>query len=50
MRRAWAAYQRRDGLKQIVIVVAAVGVYEAARSLIEPNWALGSRTPSESRS
>jgi hypothetical protein len=40
MRRAWAAYQRRDGLKQIIIVLAAVGVYEAARSLIEPNWAL----------
>ena len=40
MRRAWAAYNRRDGLKQISIVLVAAGVYEAARSLIEPNWAL----------
>ena len=40
MRRGWAAFQRRDGLKQTAIVLAAVGVYEAARSLIEPNWAL----------
>jgi PAP2 superfamily len=36
----WAAYQRRDGLKQTAIVLAAVGAYEAARSLIEPNWGL----------
>jgi PAP2 superfamily len=40
VRRGWAAFQRRDGLKQTAIVLAAVGVYEAARSLIEPNWAL----------
>lgn len=40
MRRGWAAFQRRDGLKQSAIVLAAVGVYEAARSLIEPNWAV----------
>ena len=40
MRRAWAAYPHREGLKQIAIVLMAVGLYEAARSLIEPNWAL----------
>lgn len=40
MRRGWAAFQRRDGLKQTAIVLVAVGLYEAARSLIEPNWAL----------
>jgi hypothetical protein len=40
MRGGWAVFQRRDGLKQTAIVLAAVGVYEAARSLIEPNWAL----------
>jgi PAP2 superfamily len=40
MRRSWAAFQRRDGLKQIGIVLVAVGLYESARSLIEPNWAL----------
>jgi PAP2 superfamily protein len=40
MRRAWAAFERRDGLKQTAIVLVAVGVYEAARSVIEPNWAV----------
>jgi hypothetical protein len=40
MRRGWAAFQRRDGLKQTAIVLVAMGVYEVARSLIEPNWAL----------
>jgi hypothetical protein len=40
VRRGWAALQRRDGLKQTAIVLVAVAVYEAARSLIEPNWAL----------
>ena len=40
MRRAWAGFQRRDGLKQIAIVLAALGVYEATRSFIEPNWAV----------
>jgi hypothetical protein len=40
MRRAWAACERRDGLKQTAIVLVAVGVYEAARSVIEPNWAV----------
>jgi PAP2 superfamily protein len=38
MRRGWAAFQRRDGLKQIAIVLIAVWVYEIARRLIEPNW------------
>jgi PAP2 superfamily len=40
MRRVWGAYQSHDGLKQATIVLAAVAVYEVARSLIEPNWAL----------
>jgi PAP2 superfamily len=40
MRRVWSAFQSRDGLKQIAIVLASVAVYESARSLIEPNWAL----------
>jgi hypothetical protein len=40
MRRAWAAFERRDGLKQTAIVLVAIGVYEAARSFIEPNWAV----------
>jgi PAP2 superfamily len=40
MRRVWSAFQSRDGLKQIAIVLASVAVYETARSLIEPNWAL----------
>ena len=40
MRGGWAALQRRDGLKQTAIVLVALAVYEAARSLIEPNWAL----------
>jgi hypothetical protein len=40
MRRAWAAFQGRDGFKQTAIVLVAVGVYEAARSVIEPNWAV----------
>jgi hypothetical protein len=38
MRRAWAAIQRRDGIKQILIVLAAVWAYEIARMLIHPNW------------
>jgi hypothetical protein len=29
----------RDGLQQIGVVLAAVGVYEVARMLMEPNWA-----------
>lgn len=40
MRRVWSAFQSRDGLKQIAIVLTSVAVYETARSLIEPNWAL----------
>jgi PAP2 superfamily len=38
MRRAWTTIQRRDGIKQILIVVAAVWAYEVARMLIHPNW------------
>jgi hypothetical protein len=38
--RLRAALQRRDGLKQVAIVLAAVSGYELARHLIEPNWAL----------
>jgi hypothetical protein len=38
MRRAWATIQRRDGIKQILIVLAAVWTYELARMLIHPNW------------
>ena len=38
MRRAWAGFERREGLKQIAIVLASLGVYEAARSFIEPDW------------
>ncbi len=38
MRRAWAAIQRRDGIKQILIVLVAVWAYELARMLIHPNW------------
>jgi hypothetical protein len=40
MQRAWAAFSRRDGLKQITIVLVAVWAYELARRLIEPNWAV----------
>jgi hypothetical protein len=39
MRRAWSALQRRDGLKQILIVLGALWAYELARMLIHPNWA-----------
>jgi hypothetical protein len=38
MRRAWVALQRHDGIKQILIVLAAVSGYEAARMFIQPNW------------
>lgn len=40
MQRARAAFSRRDGLKQIAIVLIAVWAYELARRLIEPNWAV----------
>jgi PAP2 superfamily len=33
------ARRRRDGLRQIVVVLGAVGAYELARLAIEPNWA-----------
>ena len=35
--RAWL-WQRRYGLGQIVLVVAAIQVYEAFRRLIDPDW------------
>jgi hypothetical protein len=38
MRRAWETLQRRDGIKQILIVLAAFSAYELARMLIHPNW------------
>jgi PAP2 superfamily len=38
MRRAWVAVQRRDGIRQILIVVCAVWAYELARMMIHPNW------------
>jgi PAP2 superfamily len=38
MRRAWVAVQRRDGIKQILIVLCAVWAYELARMMIHPNW------------
>jgi hypothetical protein len=38
MQRMWAAFSRRDGLKQIAIVLTAVWAYEIARRLIEPDW------------
>jgi PAP2 superfamily protein len=38
MRRSWVALQRRDGIKQILIVLSALWLYELARMFIEPNW------------
>jgi hypothetical protein len=38
MQRMWVAFSRRDGLKQIAIVLTAVWAYEIARRLIEPDW------------
>jgi hypothetical protein len=38
MRRAWDAVKRRDGLRQILIVLCAFSAYEAARMMIHPNW------------
>ena len=38
MRRPWDAVKRRDGLRQILIVLGAVSAYEAARMMIHPNW------------
>jgi PAP2 superfamily len=38
MRRAWDAVKRRDGLRQILIVLCAVWAYELARMMIHPNW------------
>jgi hypothetical protein len=43
MQRAWASFSRRDGLKQITIVLVAVWAYELARRLIEPNWAVATQ-------
>ena len=40
MSRVWVALRRRrEGLTQIVVVVAAVQVYETFRRLIDPDWA-----------
>jgi hypothetical protein len=39
MRRAWVALNRRDGIRQILIVLCAVWAYELARMMIRPNWA-----------
>jgi hypothetical protein len=38
MRGAWTVLRRRDGVRQIAIVLAAVWAYEATRMLIHPNW------------
>jgi hypothetical protein len=38
MRRARVALQRHDGIKQVLIVLAAVSAYELARLFIQPNW------------
>ena len=38
MRRALDAFKRRDGLRQILIVLCAFSAYEAARMMIHPNW------------
>jgi hypothetical protein len=38
MRRAWDAFKRHDGLRQILIVLCAVWSYELARMMIHPNW------------
>lgn len=37
-RRTIARLARRDGVRQIALVLAAVGAYELARIAIEPNW------------
>jgi hypothetical protein len=37
-RRAIARLSRRDGVRQIALVLAAVGAYELVRLAIEPNW------------
>ncbi len=39
MRGAWTVLRRRDGVRQIAIVLAAVWAYELVRMLIHPNWA-----------
>jgi hypothetical protein len=36
--RIKARFEGRDGLAQIAVVLAAFGLYEAARMLITPNW------------
>jgi hypothetical protein len=38
MRRAWDAFNRHDGFRQILIVLCAVWTYELARMMIHPNW------------
>jgi hypothetical protein len=39
MTQTRAFLARRDGLAQIAVVLGAFGVYEALRSVMEPNWA-----------
>ena len=34
----WAWLRRRDGLQQILVVVAGLEVYEVCRHFIDPNW------------
>ena len=38
MGRAWSWLRRRDGLRQILIVVGGFEVYEGLRHLMKPNW------------
>ncbi|HEX7310766.1 MAG TPA: phosphatase PAP2 family protein [Gaiellaceae bacterium] len=38
MWRAWSWLRRRDGLRQILIVVGGFEVYEGLRHLMKPNW------------
>ncbi|MDQ3992710.1 MAG: phosphatase PAP2 family protein [Actinomycetota bacterium] len=37
-RRTISRLSRRDGVRQIALVLAAIGAYELARLAIEPNW------------
>jgi PAP2 superfamily len=36
---SWAAWTRRDGVRQIAVVVGAAAAYELARIAMQPNWA-----------
>ncbi|MGH3103070.1 MAG: phosphatase PAP2 family protein [Gaiellaceae bacterium] len=39
MTKVLAGLRRRDGLSQIAVVLAALGAYELARLVMEPDWA-----------